>query len=212
MTDPQKPQPDEVEDLLLSALYHQGANEEPSPKVDHAIRKQARKEAHRRRWFALPRLAFTLVLLLGVGVVLRVFDVAPPERAIVEFEVSEEQEGAPLTPVASSADGAGSDRVTHEELSTRPALQSAAPEVSKKSSRESLEQRMFERANRQPGESSESVCVGDVPPSDAGPSEWLRRIRDLRQAGEQARAGCLQGLYRERFSEADQIKSPSNQE
>jgi len=206
MTDPQKPQPDEVEDLLLSALYHQGAKEEPSPEMDNAIREQARKVARRRRWFALPRLAVTMVLLLGVGVALRVFDLAPPERAVVEFEMPEDQEAAIPRPAPSTANGARSDEVTLEQLPTQPALQSAAPQVRKKSARESLEQRMFERANRQPGESSEPVCVGDVPPADAGPSEWLRRIRDLRQAGEQARAACLQDLYRERFSEADQIK------
>ena len=212
MTDPRKSEPDEVEDLLLSALYRRGADERPPPEVDSAIREQARRVARRRRWFALPRLAVALSLLLGVGVALRVFEIAPPEQTVVELKVPEEQEEALSTASVPGSSGAEPDERVFDRRPVQPALQDAAPQATTKSVRESMEQRMFERAKRQPAGSPARVCAGDIPPSDAGPLEWLRRIRDLRQAGEQARASCLQDLYRERFSEPDQLEPQSMQE
>ena len=84
--------PDDFEDLhdpQLSKLYSRAPSAEPSRQTDAAIRRLAHEAvADKRRswrdWFGVPQLAFAAVLLLGVGVSLRVFEQAPPERPLSE--------------------------------------------------------------------------------------------------------------------------------
>jgi len=236
MTDPRKPEQDDVDDLLLSALYRQGAEELPPPELDQAIREQARKVARRRRWFALPKVALAMSVLLGVGVALRVFDVAPPEQAVIEYEMpskqvtkvsppapaprSESIDRAPAGVVPVPSDAAKLDSAvlgsaaapSPDQDAGMPASEMAEPPAIQNSGQARRELLMRERAKRKSAQPVQPVCHADIPPLDAAAIEWLRRIRDLREAGEQERASCLQRFYRERFSEPDQIKPPSVRE
>lgn len=246
MTDPRKPEQDDVDDLLLSALYQQGAEEQPPTALDRAIRERAHKLARRRRWFALPKLAVAMTLVLGVVVALRVFDVAPPQESVMDYQ-------APAKPVAPSAPGApvqsraparispvgsaaapeemvveeaveadssrkasterdSANAPTSDHAAGQPTRKMVAPPAMQNSGQARRELLMRERAKRNSEQRAGPVCLDDVPPATAGALEWLRRIRELRQVGEQARAACLQELYHQRFSEPDQIQSPSVEE
>jgi len=211
MTDLHKPDRDEPDDLLLSALYREGSDELPPAELDQAIRKQARNVARRRRWFALPKLALAMSLLLGFGVMLRVFDFAPPEQQITEFETPVESSVMPPKAASRSSAPPPVEGMALDSAEMAP-VREALEITDANNTRAHLEKKMRERAQRQSTAPGEPVCVGDQPPADAAPIEWLRVIRDLRQSGEQARAQCLQGLYRQRFSEPGQSNGPSSQE
>lgn len=161
---------DEVGDLLLSALYRQAADELPPPQLDQAVRQQARKVVRRRNWLA----PSGLVLALGA-----------------------------LAVVVGSGAFLGGPSVQRPLQSGKPLVsdpQGTPPSGLEQGRRTRVELKMRERAGR-PGErGAQAVCQSDLPPVDAGAMEWLRRIRDLRQSGAQARALCLQGRFRQRFS------------
>lgn len=212
MTDPRKPEQDDMDDLLLSALYRQGAEELPPSQLDQAILEQARKAARRRRWFALPKLAVAMTLVLGVVVALRVFDVAPPETTAMQPDASQEEHEVQQKPAVRSFVPQPADIQASGPLPAAPSKQGASPALEVESPRARMELMMRERAKRKIAEPVRPVCHADIPPADAAAIEWLRRIRDLRQRGELDRASCLQDLYRQRFPEPGQIKPPSVEE
>lgn len=228
MTDPRKTDesfPPDADDPRLSALYRRSADEEPGEAIDRAILDAAHKAAGRswRNWFGLPQLIVAATLLLGVGVALRVFDVAPLEtREHERFDVlpdhrpGEEAERRVADPQRSEVT-VRDFKASKPKPPPMPVAEEAgaqfdsAPHVSPQQALPAQQQmRKRSAAKASPGVRA-ADCTADIPDDIDNRSAWRARIEELLFEGDRARALCLRHLYRERFFELDQ-KQPGMSE
>ena len=194
------------DDPQISALYSKSRFGTPSRQTDAAIRRLAHEAVagRKRHWFSVPQLAVAATLLLGVGLALRVFDVAPPEvpepKAFIDSETpvapAEPLRAAKPAPKAMPAPPASvfddSTRYLQEELRRDLEQRKQAAQ------REYLERQRREAELRH----IQAFCGDSLPDDPDDPQQWRERIAYLNQANEHALARCLQRLFEQRFPAA----------
>jgi hypothetical protein len=202
-------------DPEISARYRRTRFEQPSPETDAAIRKLAHQAVagRKRSRFSVLRLAVAASVLLGVGLTLRVFELAPPEAqreparqelapaqslsiapSLEKLEVDRLRAVPPMP--ASPAkrqelSGGAADSVVSEERKYKAADRAGRPEG----------QAEVLGARRVPQPAVE--CDDFLPDDPDDPQQWRERIDSLKQAAQHARALCLQRMFEERFREPE---------
>lgn len=206
-------------DPEISARYRRTRFEQPSPETDAAIRKLAHQAVagRKRSRFSVLRLAVAASVLLGVGLTLRVFELAPPEAqrepARQEFAPAQSPSIAPslekpevdrlgaVPPVPASPaerqglSGGAADSVASEKRKYKAADRAGRP----------TGQAEVLGARRVPQSAVE--CDDLLPDDPDDPQQWRERIDSLKQAAQHARALCLQRMFEERFREPESTRT-----
>lgn len=202
--------PGGTHDPALSRLYREMAREVPPEELDRTIRTAAHQALGRGSWLAwgMRAGAAAMVLVLGVGVSLRVFDTGPMQLPTGDTEPVPAQLRAPGSvpgdrPLKSAPAEERLDRSRPRAVESE--LDAAA--FPRPSTSFQFEQNLSKRKIAVPEAAArhdgieEPACEADVPLQAANRAAWLERIAELQLSGEQARAACLERLFRKRFDD-----------
>jgi len=208
-------------DEQLARLYQRMRQPEPSPLLDARIRKQARRELRRHYW---PPLAAAAVLVLGITIALRLFDVGNLSPGL-------------QTPPAADDTVSGEPAADAQPRSSLPAAARPGGEAAQPASAESAMQRFQATQTRKSAQHPTPVPdrvpqraagSGQPPPvmqeslaphsadtgeltereSPCGQADlldnpdrqaWQQRIRELRDTGQAGVAECLAEEFAQRF-------------
>jgi hypothetical protein len=208
-------------DERMSKLYRRIRQQEPSALLDARIRQQARRELRRHYW---PPLAAAAIIVLGITIALRLFDVG---NLSPELQAPRQAADTP-----SSETTADAERGSPLPAAARPAGEVARPATAESALRRfqatqtpKSEQRLAPAPDRVP-----EPAAGNVPPpasmqetlvpraakakdqaeweAPCGQTDlrnnpdrqtWQQRIRELRDAGQTKTAECLVEQFAQRF-------------
>jgi hypothetical protein len=195
------------DDERISALYRRSRDQQPPKHLDEAIRRHAhgaqRREAFRLMGLRLPQLALAATVLLAVGVMLRVFDVAPPQQPAGEEWAAPKAPAAQLAePAAQRVAPASTMKKWHADAPA--AVPQADSLLRKRESEDKVQslQRPALSGRAQPQTAGE--CAGELPPEPDDPRSWRAHIAALDSAGKHDLARCLKRLYLRRFPQLQQ--------
>jgi len=195
------------QDERLSHLYRSMHQDEPSPLLDARIRRQARRELRRRYW---PPLAAAAVIVLGITVALRIFDVEQPALQPDDLQPSVDSATKAAPAMKSRAAAPATARPEAEFLQPQTS-DSSPPRFDLEASKQQVQRSapVPYRLQQQAGSPqladeaemrmSGSPCGQADLQHNADPDAWRQRIRELRDKGHTQTAECLLKLLTQRF-------------
>jgi hypothetical protein len=207
-------------DPEISARYRRTRFEQPSPETDAAIRKLAHQAVagRKRSRFSVLRLAVAASLLLGVGLTLRVFELAPPEaqREPAHQELAPAQ-SLSIAPALGKKPEVDRRRAVPPVPASPAERQGLSGGAADSVASEKRKYKAADRAGRPTGQvevlgarrvpQSAVECDDLLPDDPEDPQQWRERIDSLKQAAQHARALCLQRMFEERFREPESTQT-----